>query len=46
MPVNVQMDHTGAVTDVDYSPTGRELVSGSYDKTPHLGLGLCSASQQ
>lgn len=25
--------HTGAVIDVDYSPTGKELVSGSYDKT-------------
>ena len=36
MPVNVQMDHTGAVTDVDYSPTGRELVSGSYDKTVRI----------
>lgn len=35
-PVNVQMDHTGAVTDVDYSPTGRELVSGSYDKTVRI----------
>jgi len=35
-PLNVQMDHTGAVVDVDYSPTGRELVSGSYDKTVRL----------
>lgn len=35
-PVNVLMDHTGAVVDVDYSPTGRELVSGSYDKTVRL----------
>jgi len=32
-PVNVHMDHVGAVTDLDYSPTGREIVSGSYDKT-------------
>lgn len=35
-PVNVLMDHVGAVVDVDYSPTGRELVSGSYDKTVRL----------
>ena len=27
------MDHVEAVMDVDYSPTGREFVSGSYDKT-------------
>ena len=33
MPLNVHMDHTSAVLDVDYSPTGREFVSGSFDKT-------------
>lgn len=27
------MDHVSAVTYVDYAPTGREFVSGSYDKT-------------
>jgi len=27
------MDHVDAVIDVDYSPTGKEFVSGSYDKT-------------
>lgn len=27
------MDHVGAVTHIDYSPTGREFVSGSYDKS-------------
>lgn len=32
-PVNVHMDHVGAVTFVDYSPTGKEFVSGSYDKS-------------
>ncbi|KAF5307265.1 hypothetical protein FQR65_LT06981 [Abscondita terminalis] len=32
-PVNVHIDHTSAVIDVDYSPTGREFVSGSYDKS-------------
>jgi WD repeat and SOF domain-containing protein 1 len=31
--LNVHVDHVGAVLDVDYSPTGREFVSGSYDKT-------------
>ncbi|XP_050312511.1 DDB1- and CUL4-associated factor 13 [Anthonomus grandis grandis] len=32
-PANIHMDHVGAVTFVDYAPTGREFVSGSYDKT-------------
>jgi WD repeat and SOF domain-containing protein 1 len=32
-PVNVHMDHVGAVTYIDYAPTGREFVSGSYDKS-------------
>lgn len=32
-PINVHMDHIAAVTDVDYSPTGKEFVSGSYDKS-------------
>ncbi|XP_012276679.1 DDB1- and CUL4-associated factor 13 [Orussus abietinus] len=32
-PVNVHMDHVAAVTDVDYAPTGKEFVSGSYDKS-------------
>lgn len=27
------MDHVGAVTFVEYSPTGKEFVSGSYDKS-------------
>lgn len=30
---NVFKDHVNAVLDVDYSPTGKEIVSGSYDKT-------------
>eukprot|EP00762_Andalucia_godoyi_P007128 ANDGO_01856.mRNA.1 DDB1- and CUL4-associated factor 13 len=29
----VYMDHVGPVLDVDYSPTGRELVTASYDRT-------------
>ena len=32
-PLNVHMDHLAAVLDVDYSPTGREFVSCSFDKT-------------
>lgn len=32
-PVKIHRDHISAVTDVDYSPTGKEFVSGSYDKT-------------
>lgn len=32
-PVNVHMDHVEAVIDIDYSPTGKEFVSGSYDKS-------------
>lgn len=32
-PVNVHMDHVEAVVDVDYSPTGKEFVAGSYDKS-------------
>jgi DDB1- and CUL4-associated factor 13 len=29
----IHKDHIGAVTDIDYSPTGREFVSGSFDRT-------------
>lgn len=32
-PVQVHMDHVGAVMSLDYSPTGKEFVSASYDKT-------------
>lgn len=32
-PVTVHMDHVSAVLDVDYSPTGKEFVSASFDKT-------------
>ena len=34
--LNVLKDHVAAVMDVDYSPTGEELVTGSYDKTVRL----------
>lgn len=36
VPVNVHMDHVSAVLDVDYSPTGREFVSASFDKTVRI----------
>ncbi|KAG5553531.1 hypothetical protein RHGRI_011410 [Rhododendron griersonianum] len=29
----VHKDHVSAVMDIDYSPTGREFVTGSYDRT-------------
>lgn len=32
-PVSLHKDHTAAVIALDYSPTGNEIVSGSYDKT-------------
>ncbi|CDK26552.1 unnamed protein product [Kuraishia capsulata CBS 1993] len=31
--LNVYKDHVSAVMDVDFSPTGQELTTGSYDKT-------------
>lgn len=31
--LNVMKDHVAAVMDVDFSPTGEELVTASYDKT-------------
>lgn len=34
--LNVYKDHVSAVTSVDFSPTGQELVTGSYDKTIRL----------
>ena len=30
---NVLKDHAGAVIDLDYSPAGNEIVTGSYDKS-------------
>uniref|UniRef100_D3TRG9 DDB1- and CUL4-associated factor 13 n=1 Tax=Glossina morsitans morsitans TaxID=37546 RepID=D3TRG9_GLOMM len=32
-PLKIHFDHVAAVTDIDYSPTGKEFVSASYDKT-------------
>uniref|UniRef100_A0A183AXS3 WD_REPEATS_REGION domain-containing protein n=1 Tax=Echinostoma caproni TaxID=27848 RepID=A0A183AXS3_9TREM len=35
-PRRVYRGHTNAVLDVDYSPSGREFVTGSYDSTVRL----------
>ena len=35
-PSNVYLDHVSAVTCVDFAPTGKEFVSGSYDKTVRI----------
>lgn len=32
-PLQVHMDHVSAVTAIDYAPTGKEFVSGGYDKS-------------
>lgn len=34
--VNVLRGHVGAVLDVEYSPTGQELVTASYDRTTRI----------
>lgn len=34
--LNVLKDHVAAVMDVEFSPTGEELVSASYDRTIRL----------
>lgn len=33
VPLYMHVDHINAVIDVDYSPTGKEFVTGSFDKT-------------
>ena len=35
-PVYMHVNHVNAVLDVDYSPTGQEFASGSFDKTVRL----------
>lgn len=35
-PLCLHKDHTAAVIALDYSPTGEEIVSGSYDKTVRI----------
>jgi len=29
----IHKDHVGAILDIDFAPTGREFVTGSFDKT-------------
>ncbi len=36
IPGSDYQDHVSAVLDVDFSPTGREFVSGSYDRTVRI----------
>ena len=36
MPLYLHIDHVNAVLDVDYSPTGKEFVTGSFDKTVRI----------
>eukprot|EP00088_Acartia_fossae_P007362 TRINITY_DN13462_c0_g1_i1.p1 TRINITY_DN13462_c0_g1~~TRINITY_DN13462_c0_g1_i1.p1 ORF type:complete len:439 (-),score=75.40 TRINITY_DN13462_c0_g1_i1:547-1863(-) len=45
-PINVHMDHVSAVVDIDYSPTGKEFVSGSYDKTIRLFRAMEGRSRE
>ena len=33
MPKMIHKDHLSAVLDVDFSPTGKEFVTASFDKT-------------
>ena len=35
-PLNIYKDHVSAVVDIDYSPTGKEIVTGSWDKTVRI----------
>ena len=42
----IHKDHVGAVMDVAYSPTGRELVTGSYDRTVRIFKAQSGKSYQ
>jgi len=44
--MNVHTDHADAVLDVDYSPTGKEFVSGSYDRFEQWRMCLNSMRVQ
>lgn len=45
-PVMVHMDHVSAVLDVDCSPTGKEFVSSSFDKSIRIFLVDKSRSRE
>ena len=32
----IHRDHIGAIMDLDYAPTGREFVTGSFDRTVRI----------
>ncbi|XP_075682011.1 DDB1- and CUL4-associated factor 13 isoform X3 [Rhinoderma darwinii] len=36
IPIKMHVDHVSAVLDVDYSPTGKEFVTASFDKSIRL----------
>lgn len=42
----VHKDHTSAVMTVDFSPTGQEFVTGSYDKTIRIFRGSANRSRE
>jgi WD repeat and SOF domain-containing protein 1 len=45
-PLVIHKDHVSAVLDVDYSPTGREFVSGGYDRTLRIFSVSASRSRE
>ncbi|XP_022746698.1 DDB1- and CUL4-associated factor 13-like isoform X2 [Durio zibethinus] len=42
----VHKDHVSAVMDIDFSPTGREFVTGSYDRTVRIFQYIGGHSQE
>jgi len=46
MAMCVHQDHTQTVLTVDYSPTGKEFVTGSYDKTIRIFPSLHGRSRE
>lgn len=44
--VCIHQDHTAAVMSIDFSPTGREIVTGSYDKTIRIFPYLSGRSRE
>lgn len=45
-PLKIHKGHVSAVLDVKYSPTGKEFVTGSYDKTIRLYEAVKSNSRE
>lgn len=42
----IHKDHIGAVTDINYATTGREFVSGSFDRTIRIYGYDCGRSRE